>query len=74
MQNSGLHKSQPGIIINARNISNLKYTDDTTPMAESEEKLKNLLMRVKEDSEKVDLKFNIQKLRSWHPIPLLHGK
>ena len=52
MQNSGLHKSQPGIIINARNISNLKYTDDTTPMAESEEKLKNLLMRVKEEGEK----------------------
>ena len=52
MQNSGLHKSQPGIIINARNISNLKYTDETTPMAESEEKLKNLLMRVKEEGEK----------------------
>ena len=56
------------------NINNLRYADDTTSMAESKEELKSLLMRVKEDSEKVDLKFNIQKLRSWHPIPLLHGK
>ena len=53
MQNSGLHKSQPGIIINARNISNLKYTDDTTPMAESEEQLKGLLARVKGRVEKL---------------------
>ena len=56
------------------NINNLRYADDITPMAESKEELKSLLMRVKEESEKVALKFNIQKLRSWHPIPLLHGK
>ena len=59
-----------------RNINNLRYTDDTTLMAESKEELKSLLMRVKEESEKVGLKLNIQKrcLRSWHPVPLLHGK
>ena len=56
------------------NINNLRYADDITPMAESKEELKSLLMRVKEESEKVALKFSIQKLRSWHPIPLLHGK
>ena len=51
-----------------------RYTDDTTLMAESEEELKSLLMKVKNESEKVGLKLNIQKLRSWHPVPLLHGK
>ena len=55
-------------------INNLRYADDTTLMAESEEELKNLLMKVKEESEKVGLKFNIQKLRSWHLVPSLHGK
>ena len=52
----------------------LRYADDTTLMAESEEELKRLLMKVKEESEKVGLKLNIQKLRSWHSVPLLHGK
>ena len=55
-------------------INNLRYADDTTIMAESEEELKSLLMKVKEESEKVGLKLNIQKLRSWHPVPSLHGK
>ena len=54
------------------NINNLRY-DDTNLMAESEEELKSLLMKVKEESEKVGLKINIQKLRSWHPVPSLHG-
>ena len=74
MENARLGESQVGIKIAGRNINNLRSADTTTLMAESEEELKSLLMRVKEDSEKVDLKFNIQKLRSWHPIPLLHGK
>ena len=56
-----------------RNINNLRYVDDTTLMAESEE-LKSLLMNVKEKSEKAGLKLNIQKIRSWHPVPSLHGK
>ena len=59
----------------ARNsINNLRYADDTTVMAGSEEELKNLLMKVKEKSEKAGLKLNIQKLRSWHLVPSLHGK
>ena len=57
-----------------RNINNLRYTDDTTLMAESEEELKSLLMKVKEESEKVSLKLNIQKTKTWHPVPSLHGK
>ena len=52
-----------------RNIHDLRYADDTTLMAESEGEIKSLLMKVKEESEKVDLKLNIQKLRSWHPVP-----
>ena len=54
--------------------NNLRYADDTTLMAESEEELKSLLMRVKEESEKAGLKLNIQKLGSWHPVLSLHGK
>ena len=61
MQNAGLDKSQAGIKIARRNSNNFRYADDTTLMAESEEKLKNLLMRVKEQSEKAGLKLNIQK-------------
>ena len=61
MRNTGLEEAQAGIKIAGRNINNLKYADDTTLMAESEEKLKSLLMKVKEESEKVDLKLNIQK-------------
>ena len=57
-----------------RNIINLRYADDITLMAESEEELKSLLVKVKVESEKAGLKLNIQKLRSWHPVPSLHGK
>ena len=74
MQNARLDEAQVGIKIAGRNINNLRYEDDTTLMAESEEGLKSLLMKVKEESEKVGLKLNIQKIRSWHPVPSLHGK
>ena len=74
MRNSGLEEAQAGIKIAGRNINNLRYADDTTLMAESEEKLKSLLMKVKEETEKVGLKFNIQKIRSCHLVPSLHGK
>ena len=74
MWNAGLDEAQAGIKIARRSINNLKYTDDTTLMAKSEEELNSLLMKVKEESEKVDLKLNIQKLRSWHPVPSLHDK
>ena len=57
-----------------RSINNLRYADDTTLMEESEEKLKSLLMKVKDESEKAALKLNIRKLRSWHLVPSLHGK
>ena len=63
MRNAGLDETQAGIKIDGRNISNLRYADDTTLMAESEEELKNLLMKVKEESEKVGLKLNIQKTK-----------
>ena len=75
MRNAGLEETQAGIKIARRNINNLRYADDTTLMAESEEELKSLLMQVKEESEKVGLKLSIQKtLRSWHLVPSLHGK
>ena len=74
MRNAGLEEAQAGIKMAGRNINNLRYADDTTHMAESEEQLKSLLMKVKEESEKVRLKLNIQKLRSWHPVSSLHGK
>ena len=74
MRNAGLEKAQAGIKIAGRNINNLRYADDTTLMAESEKELKSLLMKVKEGSEKVGLKLNIQKLRSWHLVSSLHGK
>ena len=74
MRNTGLEEAQVGIKIARRNINNLRYADDTTLIAESEEELKSLLMKVKEESEKVGLKCNIQKLRSWHLVPSLHGK
>ena len=66
MQKGRLDEAQAGIKIAGRNINNLRYADDTTLMSESEE--------VKEESEKVGLKLNIQKLRSWHLVPSLHGK
>ena len=73
MRNTGLNEAQAGIKIARRNINNLRYADDTTLMAESEE-LKSLLMKVKEESEKVGLKLNIQKKKLWHPVPLLNGR
>ena len=74
MRNAGLEETQAGIKIARRNINNLRYADDTTLMAQSEEELKNLLMKVKVESEKIGLKLNIQKRRSWQPVPSLHGK
>ena len=74
MQNAGLSESHVGIKIAGRNINNLRYADDATIMAESEEELKSLLVKVKEESENAGLKLNIKKLRSWHPVPSLHGK
>ena len=71
---AGLDEAQAGIKIARRNINNLRYADDTTLMAESEEEWKSLLRRVKEESKKAGLKLNIRKLRSWHPVPSLHGK
>ena len=69
MRNTGLKEAQAGIKIAGRNISNLRYADDTTLMTESEDELKSLLMKVKKESGKAGLKFNIKKLRSWHPVP-----
>ena len=75
MRNAGLEEAQAGIRIAERNINNLRYADDTTLMAESEEKLKSLLMKVKEESEKVDLKLSIQKTKIMaYPVPSLHCK
>ena len=76
MQNAGLDEAQVGIKIDWRNINNLRYAEDITLITESEEELKSLLMKVKEESEKAGLKLNIQKLRSWHlvPVPPLHSK
>ena len=74
MRNSGLEEAQARSKIAGRNINNLRYTDDTTLMAECEEELKSLLMKVKEESEKVGLKLNIQKSKIRHPVPSLHGK
>ena len=71
MRNAGLDEAQAGIKIAERDINNLRYVDDTTLVAESKEELKSLLMKVKEKSEKVGLKLNIQKLRSWHLVPSL---
>ena len=74
MRNAGLEEAQAGIKIAGRKTNNLRYADDTTLMAESEEELKSLLMKVKEEGEKVDLKSTFRKLRSWHLVPSLHGK
>ena len=71
MRNAGLEEAQAGIKIARRNINNLRYADDTTLMAESEEKLKSLLMKVKEESEKVGLKFNIQKTKILASGPII---
>ena len=72
MRNAGLEEIQAGIKITGRNINNLRYANDTTLMSESEEELKSLLMKVKEESEKVGSTF--RKLRSWHLVPSPHGK
>ena len=74
MRNAGLEETQAGIKIAGRNINNLRYADDTTLMAESEEELKSPLMKVKEESEKVDLKLNIQKVKIMTSGPSLHRK
>ena len=74
MRNCGLDEAQAGITIARRNINNLRYADDTTFMVESEEELKSLLMKVKEETEKVGLSSTFRKLRSWHVVPSLHGK
>ena len=74
MWNAGLDETQASIKIARRHINNLRYAGDTTLIAESEEELKSLLMRVKEGSEKACLKLNIKKLRSWLLVPSLHGK
>ena len=74
MRSAGLHESQAGIKIARRNINNLRYTDDTTLMAENEEELKSLLLKVKVESEKVGLKLNIQTTKIMASGPSLHGK
>ena len=74
MRNAGLEDAQAGIKIARRNINNLRYADDVTLMAESEEELKSLLMKVKEESEKVGLKLNFQKMKIMALVPSLHGK
>ena len=73
MRKAGLEEAQAGIKIAGRNINNLRYADDSTLMAESEEELKSLLMKMKGESEKVGLS-TFRKLRSLHPVPSLHGK
>ena len=70
MQNAGLEEAQAGVKIARRNISNLKYAHDTTLMAENKEELKSLLIKVKEESEKIDLKLNIQKTKMMAPSPI----
>ena len=74
MRNAELEEVQAGIKIAGRNINNLRYADDTTLMAESEDKLKSLFMKVEEESDKVCLNLTFRKLRSWHLVPSLHGK
>ena len=74
MRNAEMEEAQAGIKISRKNISNLRYADDTTLMAESEEELKSLLMKVKEESEEVSLKLNIQKTKIMASVPFLHGK
>ena len=74
MRNAGLDEAQAGIKISRRNINNLKYADDTTLMAGSQEELKSLLMKVKEGSGKAGLNSTFKKRRSWHPVPSHHGK
>ena len=72
MKNAGLEEAQAGIKISRRNINNLRHADDIILMAESEEELKSLMTKVKEESEKLGSTF--RKLKSWHLVPSLHGK
>ena len=74
MQNARLDDLQAGIKIAGRNISNLRYADDTRKWQKAKRNYKSFLMRVKEENDKAGLKLNIKKLRSWHPVPSLHGK
>ena len=74
MRNAGLEEAQAGIKIAGKNINNLRYADDSTLMAESEEELKSLLNKVKEENEKAGLKLNIQKTKIIHLVPSLHGE
>ena len=74
MRNAGLEEAQVGIKLAGRNINNLRHADYITLMAESEEELKSLLMKVKEESEKVDLTLNIQKTKIMASSPIIHGK
>ena len=74
MRNARLDELQAGIKIGRRNINSLRYADDTTQMAERKEELKSFSVRMNKESERAGLKLNIKKLRSLHPIPLLHGK
>ena len=74
MRNAGLDEAQAGMKIMGRNINNLRYANDTTLMAENEEELKSLLMKVKEETEKAGLKLNIQKMKTMASCPSLHGK
>ena len=74
MRNAGLAETQAGIKIVERNINNLRYADDTTLMTESEEELKSLLMKVKEERKKLAYNSIFRKLRSWHLVPSVHGK
>ena len=74
MRNTGLEEAQAGIKMAIRNINNLRYADDTTLMSESEEELNSLLMKVKEESERIGLKLNTQKMKIMAPVPSLHWK
>ena len=74
MRNAGLEEAQAGIKIDKRNVNNLRYADDTILMAEGEEELKTLMMKVKKEKEKAGLKLNIQKSKLWHLVPSLYGK
>ena len=73
-RNARLDEAQAGVKMSRRNINNLRYADDTTLIAQSEEEPKSLLMKVKEESEKASLKLDIQKTKIWHLVPSLHGR
>ena len=74
MWNTRLDEAQAGIKIAGRDTNNLRYADNTTLVAKSEEELKSFLMKVKEESKKIGLKLNIQKTKNMHPVPSFHGK